>query len=555
MNRRTPLAKVSLAVFVAILIYIVAIFVTNTVVQNQQEQYLKREAQNYELLSDEKTDVNDWLSHSKITVVTHQNNASSNFKTATQDIISHGLVNKNKPFAKQTISGDVYLAYADYTEVGNPTIFYMEKNSIWSFMPAAFWLLTAVYFLMILGLLIAAQRRRKALRETLDTLIQNVHRIRHKDNPEPLILDLDNVLYPLSEEVNKLDRDVAHLNEKIAARTESFSRLIDHLPMGVMLLDMDGNVQLLNQSMCDLLNIEDTSLPHPFIDDVKTYKLSQMIEHTIRSQRNHHGEVQLVQQSVRYVDANVIQLGQDRVKPQVLVLLYDLTDIRRIEQMQLDFVGNVSHELKTPVTAISGFAETLMQQADMSEEDRNEFIRIIYNESNRLNQLIQDILELSKLDEHFNIKPAEINVKESIQRTLNSLKPAIDKRQLEIDLNGKDDVKLTIDPVQFEQVIKNLLSNAIYYNKPEGKIAINFAEGTENIHISIADTGVGLKEDAQTRIFERFYRVDKSRSYNNGGTGLGLSIVKEIVDNYGGALAVTSQYGVGSTFSIKLPKA
>lgn len=554
MNRRKSLIRTSLTIFGAIIIYILTISVINIVVQNQQEQYLRKESQNYQYVSGKQTDLNDWLERSQITAVTSQNHANSTFKRSAQDLISHGLVSRNKNFARQTINGDVYLAYASYKEVGNPMIFYMKRNNVWSFVPLAFWLLTALYFVVVVWALVSSYRRRKRLVQTLETLVYNVHRIRHRDNPEPLILDVDDALYPLSAEVNKLDRDVVHLNEKIEARTESFSRLIDHLPLGVMLLDMDGNVQLLNDAMCDLLNVADKTLPHPFIDDVKTYRLSQMIEHTIRSHKNHHGEVQLVQQPVRYVDANVIQLGQDRLKPQILVMLYDLTSVRQIEQMQLDFVGNVSHELKTPVTAIRGFAETLLNQKDMSAEDHQEFIRIIYKESDRLNQLIQDILELSKLDENSKAHPTQVDVKQMIQRVTTELKPAIENRNIDLDINGKDDVKLSIDPTQFEQVIKNLLSNAIYYNKQDGHIAINFAESRKHVHISIADTGVGLKEEEQNRIFERFYRVDKSRSYNNGGTGLGLSIVKTIVNRYGGELTLTSQYGVGSTFSIKLPK-
>ncbi|MCH4172567.1 MAG: ATP-binding protein [Lactobacillus sp.] len=555
MSRHKYLIRVSLVTLFAILFYLLSIFVMNSVVQKQQEHYLQREAEDYQLVADDKSALENWQDKSGITVITSPMRQGAGFQTMARDLVSHSLISRENPFSKQTIDNKTYLAYGLYATVGNPIVFFVPKDNPWNFIPAAFWISTVIYFVALLFGLFYSTRRRKKMLTNLGTLVNNVHRIRHQGSPEPLILRMDNVLYPLSAEVNKLDEDVSHLNEKIAIRSESFKRLIDHLPMGVMLMDMDGNVQMLNESMRHLLQVEDAALPHPFIDDVKTYKLSQMIEHTIRYQHNHHGEVQLVQQPMRYVDANVIQVGQDGPRPQILVLLYDLTNIRRIEQMQLDFVGNVSHELKTPVTAIKGFAETMIQKTDMDPKDRAEFIKIIYKESTRLNQLIQDILELSKLDETRKDEPVNVTVKPVVADILQELKPDIAARHLEVSVNGKEDVALKIDPVQFRQIMKNLITNAIFYNRDAGKIAVNFANGKNNVHISVVDTGIGLKEEEQSRIFERFYRVDKARSYNNGGTGLGLSIVSGIVNNYGGKLSVTSQYGVGSTFNLKLPKA
>ncbi|MCD2257218.1 two-component system histidine kinase PnpS [Agrilactobacillus fermenti] len=555
MIRRTSLFKTALLILMAIIFYLLVIFVTNNIIENQQKNYLQQEAKNYHLVARDPDTLQQWIGNVDLTVIDHPLRQGSDLQNTARDLVSHNLVSKSHPFSKQTINNKTYLAYAYYGRQTMPTVLFVPKNNIWRLVPTTFWLLTVLYFVTIASLLAWGHQRSRKLRQDLDTLVSNVHRIRHRDAPEPLILDVADVLYPLSSEVNKLDEDVSHLNDKIALRNETFKRLIDNLPLGVMLLDEDGNVVLLNQSMRGLLEIEDEPLPHPFIDDVKTYRLSQMIEHTIRDNKNHHGEIQLVQQRPRYVDANVIQLGQEGPRPQILVLLYDLTDIRRIEQMQLDFVGNVSHELKTPVTAIRGFAETLLNKPDADPKDQADFLKIIYSESVRLNQLIQDILELSRLDEDAPDKRTEINVKDSVSHIVSELKPAIKSRELQVDLNGPDDITLAMDPTQFDQIMKNLISNAIFYNKQKGKIAVNFASGTDDIHISVADTGIGLKEDEQDRIFERFYRVDKARSYNNGGTGLGLAIVKEIVENHGGNVSISSQYGVGTTISVKLPKA
>lgn len=388
----------------------------------------------------------------------------------------------------------------------------------------------------------------------LQAVTNNMYQSRHKKQITPMLVEPHNTLAPLVNETNHLNETLESLREKAALRQASFDSLIDHLPSGVMVIDSDRNIVLHNESLVGLLGRQQITDGYPYIDVVKTYALSRMIEHTFRHHKSHHKEIQLVQGEESYVDATVVELQTPRGKQQVLVILYDLTSIRRVEQMQLDFVSNVSHELKTPVTAINGFAETLLDGAKDDPTTNEQFIKIIFDESKRLEQLIQDILALSRLDNHRDSSFKEVKILDIVQQAQKLLAQQIAKRHITMHVDVPDNAVIVIDPVKLDQIIKNLLANAIFYNRDHGQVWVRWHDNGQQVQFQVQDTGIGIAADMQKRIFERFYRVDPSRSKNSGGTGLGLSIVKEITESLGGQVTLHSQLTVGSTFTITLPK-
>ena len=392
------------------------------------------------------------------------------------------------------------------------------------------------------------------LLQTLNAIAATIQKNRHNDKTAPMLVEPHNVLAPLITEINHLNENREALQEKVSLRQASFNGLIDHLPSGVMVISSDRDIVLHNESLVGMLGRTKITDGCPYIDVVKTYALSRMIEHTFRHHKSHHKEIQLVQGNESYVDANVVELQTPRGKQQVLVILYDLTSIRRVEQMQLDFVSNVSHELKTPVTAINGFAETLLDGAKDDPQTNEQFIKIIFDESKRLEQLIQDILALSRLDNNRDNSVKQIQVLDLIQEAQKLLAQQIAKRHITVHLDVPATATITTDPVKFDQIVKNLLANAIFYNHENGQVWVRWHDDGNQVTLQVQDTGIGIAEDMQKRIFERFYRVDPSRSKNSGGTGLGLSIVKEITESLGGQVSLQSQLGVGSTFTITLPK-
>ncbi|WP_262315513.1 two-component system histidine kinase PnpS [Lacticaseibacillus parakribbianus] len=382
-------------------------------------------------------------------------------------------------------------------------------------------------------------------------MAHNVAAIRREHPVEPIIASPGSPFAELTREIERLDQTAAHLRQKVALRQASFDRLIDHLPQGVMLIDTDRAVLLANPAMQQFVGHEISPRQHNYLDDVKTYALARLIEHTYRSRKSHHQEVTLMT-TQKAVDANVIALtGTDRL--QVLVILYDVSYLRQVEQMQLDFVGNVSHELKTPVTAISGFTETLLDGAKNDPATLDQFLTIIHDESLRLTQLIQDILTLSRPEAAQ--ANAVVNVRDLVQRALQPLQAPVAAKHLRIDIEVPTDLTVTTVPAKLSQVVRNLLNNAVFYNREGGSITITAAAAATGWQLAVADTGIGIREEDQARVFERFYRVDKARSRHNGGTGLGLAIVHEMVQQLQGELHLKSQVGVGSRFTVTLPNA
>ncbi|MDN6608135.1 MAG: ATP-binding protein, partial [Lacticaseibacillus paracasei] len=226
--------------------------------------------------------------------------------------------------------------------------------------------------------------------------------------------------------------------------------------------------------------------------------------------------------------------------------------LRQVEKMQLDFVGNVSHELKTPVTAISGFAETLLGGAKNDPATLDRFLGIIYDESKRLTQLINDILTLSRPDSNQNVA-ASVALKKLVDDALHNLAKVIQDKQIRVEVAITPDLLVVTDERKLTQIVRNLLNNAVFYNRLAGHVTISAQVVDHQLSLAVADTGIGISETEQARIFERFYRVDKARSRHNGGTGLGLAIVAELVKSMDGHVAVHSQVGVGSTFTVTLP--
>ncbi|HYH02709.1 MAG TPA: ATP-binding protein, partial [Bacillota bacterium] len=237
----------------------------------------------------------------------------------------------------------------------------------------------------------------------------------------------------------------------------------------------------------------------------------------------------------------------------VVAVIGDYTKLRQLESMRRDFVANVSHELKTPLTSIKGFVETILDGAIEDRETTRKFMTIIYQEAERLNHLIHDLLDISKLESgQMDVKQNEIRLKELIEEVIVSLENRVRDKKLTLvkeihaeTMQGDEDL--------LREVIINLLDNAIKYTPEGGTVRVGCRETQEGLNFYVEDTGIGIPKESISRIFERFYRVDKGRSREMGGTGLGLSIVKHIIERHGGKVKVTSEFGKGSKFLFVIP--
>jgi len=241
----------------------------------------------------------------------------------------------------------------------------------------------------------------------------------------------------------------------------------------------------------------------------------------------------------------------------VLLMIRDVTHLRRLEGMRRDFVANVSHELKTPITSIQGFVETLREGAARDPETAERFLGIVAQQAERLGAIIDDLLSLSRIEqeaEKSQVEMAESKVAPVLAAAVADMEALAGERQVRVDVACPEDLSARMNAPLIEQAVGNLLNNAIKYSPEGSRVTVEAAPHDGGVAITVRDTGCGIPAEHLPRIFERFYRVDKARSRKLGGTGLGLSIVKHIAQAHGGMVTVESTVGKGSTFIIHLPR-
>ena len=253
-------------------------------------------------------------------------------------------------------------------------------------------------------------------------------------------------------------------------------------------------------------------------------------------------------------DVHIAPIEFDKSKGAIGVF-YDITQIERLERVRQEFLSNISHELRTPLTSILAFVETLEDGAIKDEENNQRFLKVIRKNAQRMHRLIDDILELSIIESgKITLELKRINLNAFIEEVFTNLSSKAKERRIKLKNEVSHDAFVFADAVRLEQMLTNLIDNAVKFNAEKGTVIVGFEEKNEKNIISISDTGEGISSEHLQRIFERFYRTDRARSREIGGTGLGLAIVKHLARIHGGEVSVASALGKGSTFSIELPK-
>ncbi|MCT2537187.1 ATP-binding protein [Aquibacillus koreensis] len=361
----------------------------------------------------------------------------------------------------------------------------------------------------------------------------------------------------LSSSINKLARSLQEMTIQEKMQGNQLRTVIDNMESGLMLIDEKGYVHLVNRKFIQIFGKEVSEyvgfLYYDVLEQVRIHKAVQeafLYEEKVKSSFTISMEVEK-----RYIEIVGAPIFTDTKELKGAVLVFhDITELKRVEQMRKDFVANVSHELKTPITSIRGFAETLLD-GDMDSDDlRKQFLAIILTESERLQALVHDLLELSKLErDEFKLRYENIEITKLLSGIIAITEQQAEKKDIEFTATIDDSIYMRADHDRLKQVFINLLNNAINYTPVSGKVELVVKENQEVVEITVSDTGIGIPEEVQNRIFERFYRVDRARSRNTGGTGLGLAIVKHIVEAHKGTIHVESRLDQGSTFRIEIP--
>jgi two-component system phosphate regulon sensor histidine kinase PhoR len=359
-----------------------------------------------------------------------------------------------------------------------------------------------------------------------------------------------------------LNRMAAQLAEQIAVITQQRNEqeaILVSMREGVLALDRQERVITVNRAAEALLGAVATQAKGRSIQEVvRNVTLQRLVAAAMHSTESATADIVLRGSEERFLQATATALrdaqGQDIG---VLVVLNDVTQLRHLENIRRDFVSNVSHELKTPITSIKGFVETLRDGALEHREHTERFLGIIARHAERLHAIIEDLLALSRLeqgDESYAIPRSETSLIDVVQAAILDCAAKAEAQRVTIVPTCAAELCATVNAPLLEQAIVNLLENAITYSNPDSCVWVSARQDADMLVIDVRDQGVGIPHDHLDRIFERFYRVDKARSRERGGTGLGLAIVKHIAQVHGGRVSVTSTVGQGSTFTLYIPR-
>ncbi len=363
----------------------------------------------------------------------------------------------------------------------------------------------------------------------------------------------------LSQALNNM---AVQLDDRIRTITEQRNEqeaILTSMVEGVFAIDPDEIVIHLNQAAGRLFGINPQQAQgKPLQAVVRNTQLLDFVKKALDSRDLLEGEIELSWEGqVRYLQTrgSILRNTQNESIGAVFVL-YDVTRLRKLETMRRDFVANVSHELKTPITSIKGFVETLLDGALKSPEDTKRFLGIVSKQAERLNAIIEDLLSLSRIEqdsETSEIVTEKCRLREVLENAINDCSPKASEKDVFLNLDCEIKLMARINPPLLEEAVVNLVDNAIKYSDAQKHIHIEAVHQNGGVTIRVKDQGRGIDVHHLPRLFERFYRVDKARSRQMGGTGLGLAIVKHIAQAHGGSVEVESHPGTGSVFSIHLP--
>ncbi|MFO7601208.1 MAG: ATP-binding protein [Candidatus Desulfacyla sp.] len=413
--------------------------------------------------------------------------------------------------------------------------------------------LTIAIFAAILGLFVS-RRITRPIRQ-IRSWAESIARGQYQHKPS----------ISASEEIEALAVSLGQMAEELRERIDTVIRqrneieaVLSSMAEGVMAIDMEERLINMNEAAGRMLGAHAVSVQGRSIQEVvRSTMLHQFVADTLSSRKPTEkdipmstiGELIVNCHGTLLRDAGGRQIG-------ALVVLNDVTRLRRLENIRREFVANVSHELKTPITAIKGFVETLRDGAVKNPRDADRFLAIIDKHVGRLEAIIEDLLSLSRIEQEAEmgeIKRIESRISDILRTAVQICHIRADGKRIGIETSCPEEIRAWVDPPLLEQAVVNLLDNAIKYSEEGKQVRVEALEGDHGIVISVRDQGCGIEKRHLSRLFERFYRVDKARSRQLGGTGLGLAIAKHIVQAHSGRLTVESTVGKGSIFSIHLP--
>lgn len=411
-------------------------------------------------------------------------------------------------------------------------------------------LLALVIVLLIIStILFVFLRKLKKYNLLLKNSLKRISEIIEEDPDAP-------PLY-ISEKVRKKINELLEKNYELELSMRNQLTILNNIIEPIIIAKNDGTITF--------ANIAAREITRPGVEGRKIYEvfeeyyLNQMFEEATKTRKIHSGEIVIfIEGEKKYYEVKIVPVTLEENNERYIIILHDVTNERNLEKMRKEFISNVSHELRTPLTSIHGYAEALLEDDLSNKELVRKFLKIIEAEAARMTRLINDLLDLEKLESgNSQFIFEKINFTEVLEHVRHIIEPLAEDYGVEVEFSYPDELLMIGDKDRLIQMALNFVDNAIKYTslkeKEPKKVFVEAYKDKNKIIFIVKDTGVGIPEEAQKRLFERFYRVDKARSRKMGGTGLGLSIVKTIIEKHNGTIEFTSKEGVGTTFKVTLP--
>src|SRR6266571_1004271 len=418
------------------------------------------------------------------------------------------------------------------------------------------WLFLGVIPVVFAAIALVAWRKWIAPWRHIDQLVRQ---IADGERPRTFLVDGGARARRVGLALENIFRRQEQLDRQVAGRESGTQAILGTMQDGLLVVDMGRHITLMNRTFENLFELRDAAVGAPLLETVRNATLDRLIAETLRTGELMQSELMLTDSKTnaeRHVEVSAVPMKDDMdLIRGAVVLFHDITQMRRTDQIRRDFVANVSHELRTPLSILRGYIETLLDNPKTPREELARILQIMERHSKRLGLLVDDLLSLAQLESSSaNLEIGEVQLSELFESVLRDWKERLVGKHLRLIVDLAPDMPpIRADETRLQEVLYNLLENAVKYSRENGEIRLQAERRDPEIVISVGDNGIGISKDDLPRIFERFYRADKARSRELGGTGLGLAIVKHIAQLHGGRVEAESEPGRGTTVRVFLP--
>ncbi len=462
-----------------------------------------------------------------------------------------GNTNTNRRL-NHTTDGRSFFDYA--REKGEYIIYFRYYSDEWSEIIEDFnKIIINSAIIAIIASLIIGYILSKTITVPIVSIIHRARQIAAGNFDQTLDVKSNDEIGKLTKTFNHMARELKDNLNEISSEKNKIETILNYMTDGVVAFNTNGEVIHSNPAFKRILGLSGTNWT--FNEFSKTFEIGVSLEEILYLELSGSKE-RNISVSGKYIRVYFALFTDEEQKAGgIIAVLQDITEQQKLENMRKEFVANVSHELRTPLTSIKSYAETLLEGAVEDRETADRFLGVINSEADRMTRLVKDLLQLSKLDNsQMRLDMKTISFVDLVKNCIEKVRIEAKNKKLEIESYVIGDMPdIDADHGRTEQVVLNILSNSIKYTLEGGKITIYIGKLYNDVYVKVTDTGIGIPEQDQSRVFERFYRVDKARSREMGGTGLGLAIAKEIVEAHGGTISMVSEVGKGTEVTVKLP--